>query len=137
MMPYPVRDMSKSPLPKKPPAVDKNGEIVPGARLELDSDVAEIEFDSGSDQLDDDAIDAVNKLADVLLKNATAHITLVAYADGKTMSPRESRRLSLARALAVRDYLTVKGVPSSRVDVRAMGVNVPSGDPNRIDVKVD
>ncbi|MDD5587237.1 MAG: hypothetical protein PHY92_09870 [Alphaproteobacteria bacterium] len=45
--------------------------------------------------------------------------------------------MSLARALAVRDYLTNKGISSGRIDVRALGANVPSGDMDRVDVKVN
>ena len=57
-------------------------------------------------------------------------ITLTAYADtANNTSAREARRLSLSRALTIRDYLTAKGISSGRIDVRALGANVPSGDP--------
>ena len=60
----------------------------------------------------------------------------LAYAAvGDNTSPREARRMSLARALALRDFLTSKGISSARIDVRALGANVPSGDPDRVDIK--
>ena len=41
------------------------------------------------------------------------------------------------RALTVRDFLTNKGIASGRIDVRALGANVPSGDPDRVEVKAN
>jgi outer membrane protein OmpA-like peptidoglycan-associated protein len=80
----------------------------------------------------------LDKLASVLQSNGGVRITLTAYAAvGDSTSPREARRMSLTRALAVRDYLTSKGISSSRIDVRALGANVPSGDPDRVDVKAN
>jgi outer membrane protein OmpA-like peptidoglycan-associated protein len=65
-------------------------------------------------------------------------ITLTAYAESDSnTSPRDARRLSLTRALTVRDYLTNKGISSSRIDVRALGVNYTSGDGDRVDVTAE
>ena len=46
-----------------------------------------------------------------------------------------ARRLSLSRALQVRSYLIDQGVRSTRIDVRALGANVPSGPADRVDIK--
>lgn len=44
-----------------------------------------------------------------------------------------ARRLSLTRALAVRQYLIDKGIRSTRIDVRALGA--PSdGSPDRVEI---
>ena len=136
--PPPIRDTIKPPAGMKPPMVDSEGNIVPGARLVLDSDVSTISFTRGSDQMDKDAIEIVEKLGRILMANTSTRITLVAYSDTNgTISPREARRISLNRALAIRDFLATKGVSSGRVDVRPMGANVPSGDMDRVDVKVN
>jgi outer membrane protein OmpA-like peptidoglycan-associated protein len=138
LTPPPIRD-TLAPAPAlKPPAIDANGNIVPGARLELPPEISTLSFTRGSDNLDKDAMKALDTLAGILLSHGNARITLTAYAaaDGVT-SPREARRLSLNRALATRDYLTNKGISSGRIDVRALGANVPSGDMDRVDVTVN
>ena len=136
--PPPLRDEVKPPAGLKPPVIDSEGKPVPGARLVLDSDVSMISFNRGSDQLDKDAVEISEKLARILMANGNARITLVAYSDTDgTITPREARRISLNRALAIRDFLATKGVSSGRVDVRPMGANVPSGDMDRVDVKVN
>jgi outer membrane protein OmpA-like peptidoglycan-associated protein len=42
----------------------------------------------------------------------------------------------LSRALAIRSYLIGKGVRSTRIDVRALGNKIPSGKPDRVDLKI-
>ncbi|HAX91542.1 MAG TPA: hypothetical protein DCY07_04950 [Rhodospirillaceae bacterium] len=136
--PPPERDSVLPPPGLKPPVIDSEGKPVPGTRLVLDSDVSSISFDRGSDKLDSDAVEIVEQLVVIMKKSGGARITLVAYSDTDgTISPREARRISLNRALAIRDFMTTKGIASSRVDVRPMGANVPSGDMDRVDVKVN
>jgi len=136
--PPPVRDTTKPLAGVKPPVLDSEGKPVPGARLVLDSDVSTISFSRGADQLDRDAVEIVEQLARILAAHGNARITLVAYSDTDgAISPREARRISLNRALAIRDFLAAKGISSGRVDVRPMGANVPSGDMDRVDVKVN
>jgi outer membrane protein OmpA-like peptidoglycan-associated protein len=137
LIPPPVRDTS-SPSPSlKPPAIDAEGKALPGARLELDTDIATFPFTRGSDAISRDVAPRLDKLAAVLQAHGGTRVTLTAYADNSDITPREARRLSLSRALALRDYLTAKGIPGSRIDVRALGANVPSGDMDRVDVKVN
>lgn len=45
-----------------------------------------------------------------------------------------ARRLSLTRALAVRQYLIDKGIRSTRIDVRALGVPTDGTAPDRVEV---
>jgi outer membrane protein OmpA-like peptidoglycan-associated protein len=45
-----------------------------------------------------------------------------------------ARRVSLARALAVRAYLIDQGIDSLRINVNAAGEKNPGGDPDRVDV---
>lgn len=131
-------DTMKPPAGVVPPVKDSQGNPVPGARLVLDPDLTTISFERASDQLDKEAVKIVERVTGIMLANPATRITLVAYSDtGGQISAREARRLSLNRALVVRDFMTAKGVPSSRVDVRPMGANVPSGDMDRVDIKVN
>ncbi|MGE0108796.1 MAG: OmpA family protein [Bdellovibrionales bacterium] len=122
----------------KDPVLDSKGQAVPGARLSLKYDLSMISFAHNSDQLDDGAVRRLEKLALILKNYRTARITLVAYSsvDG-TITPRAARRLSLKRALTIRDFLASKGTATNRVDIRPMGGNVPSGDMDRVDIKVN
>lgn len=103
----------------------------------LDPDVSSFSFRRGSQTIDNELNRPLDKLSIVLLSNPKARVTLFAYAGTGDLSAREARRLSLARALAIRDYLSNKGIASNRIDVRALGANVPSGDMDRVDVKLN
>jgi len=130
----PVRDTI---LPSPALRSDDSGNILPGNHFVLPSEVSTIAFAHGSDNFDSAAAGTLNNLADVLAKNSNVRITLTAYADNAGTTPREARRVSLSRALAIRDYLTSKGISSARIDVRALGANVSTGDKDRVDVKAN
>jgi outer membrane protein OmpA-like peptidoglycan-associated protein len=132
--PPPVRDLIQ---PAPALRSDDAGNVAPGNHFILDSDVATISFGHGAENYDTSVEPKLAKLASILQHNGGVRITLTAYADTKGSTPREARRLSLTRALAIRDYLASKGVASARIDVRALGANVPSGDPDRVDVKAN
>ncbi len=121
-----------------PSVIDSQGKPVASGKIVLEPDVSTIAFSRGSDRLDEDAVEVAEKLAAILKAHEGARITLVAYASlDAGRSPREARQVSLRRALAVRDFLSGKGVPAARVDVRPMGANVTSGDMDRVDVRVN
>jgi len=136
--PPPIRDRLQPTSGLKPPVIDNEGKPIPGARLALEPEISTIGFSSGSDQLDKDSVAVLEKLAVIMRSHSDSRITLVAYASTSIdRAPREARRLSLNRALAIRDFLVAKGIPSGRVDVRPMGANVPSGDMDRVDIRVN
>ncbi len=68
------------------------------------------------------------------LTDATSRIQLLAYGGQKGDKSSDSRRLSLKRALIIRQILIDGGVPSERIDVRAMGGVDDDGPPDRVDV---
>jgi outer membrane protein OmpA-like peptidoglycan-associated protein len=70
------------------------------------------------------------------LKNGSSRIQLEAYAGGHGDKGSEARRLSLKRALSIRQVLIENGVPSSAIDVRAMGGADDSGPADRVDVYI-
>ena len=69
-------------------------------------------------------------------KNGTVSYNVLAYAPGTAEDPSTARRLSLARALAVRSVLMSAGVASTRIYVRALGAAAGSATPDRVDVSV-
>ncbi len=105
--------------------------------LVLDPSVSTILFAHGSEVLDQKNFVALDKLVAALQKNPAARISLFAYADGTGSTPRAVKRLSLTRALAVRDYLASKSIAESRVDIHAEGAGAASGNADRVDVKVN
>jgi outer membrane protein OmpA-like peptidoglycan-associated protein len=79
----------------------------------------------------------VKVLADNLnaaLEKGAAAIQLEAYGGAPGDKSSDARRLSLRRALAVRQLLIDDGVPSARIDVRAMGGVDDKDQPDRVDV---
>lgn len=93
-----------------------------------------IDFDSGSADLSAEAKRTLDGIAAQMQSKKTIRAQLLAYAADSGDGTSQARRLSLSRALAVRAYLIDKGVRSTRLDVRALGSNVPDGPPDRVDI---
>lgn len=68
------------------------------------------------------------------LESGASRIQLEAYGGAAGDKSSDARRLSLKRALAVRQLLIDNGVPSNRIDVRAMGGVDDKGPTDRVDV---
>jgi len=91
----------------------------------------------------DPGTEAINKLRDVagtlnsLMTSSGARVQLEAYGGAPGDKSSDARRLSLKRALVVRQILIEDGVPSERIDVRAMGGIDDNGSPDRVDVLVN
>lgn len=92
-------------------------------------------FAENSFELDPSAQKSLDKVIGTLARNGDLRVQLQAYAAGESQNASKARRLSLSRALQVRSYLIDGGVRSTRIDVRALGANVPSGPADRVDVK--
>jgi outer membrane protein OmpA-like peptidoglycan-associated protein len=75
-------------------------------------------------------------LAGALPDSDATRLTVNAYAGGDPANPSLARRASLSRALAVRTALMEAGVRSTRIDVRALGLNAGDGPPDRVDVLI-
>lgn len=93
-----------------------------------------LEFAGDSAELDEPMRDRLLELARQLRGDESLRIQLMAYAAGEGGDASRARRLSLSRALAVRSFLLDQGVRSTRMDVRALGHNVPDGPPDRVDI---
>lgn len=68
------------------------------------------------------------------LQEKSGRLLLQAFAGSPGDKSSEARRLSLKRALAVRQLLIDSGVPSDKIEVRAMGGATDGGTPDRVDV---
>ncbi len=95
-----------------------------------------VAFASGTSSLSSASQKQLDGVAAQLNAQPDARMQLLAYAGEPNMSSSKARRLSLSRALAVRSYLINKGVKSTRIDVRALGNQVPEGSPSRVDLRV-
>lgn len=86
-----------------------------------------LKFKPGATDLGNGPQPVLDTLANRLLANESLRIQIVSHATGGTDDAMEARRVSLARAVAVRAYLIEKGVRSLRIDVRALGNRAENG----------
>jgi outer membrane protein OmpA-like peptidoglycan-associated protein len=96
-------------------------------------------FDKGSTSPSPAQFGGVKLLAGDLttaLESGASRIQLEAYGGAPGDKSSDARRLSLRRALAVRQLLIDNGVPSNRIDVRAMGGADDKGPTDRVDIFV-
>jgi outer membrane protein OmpA-like peptidoglycan-associated protein len=97
-----------------------------------------VPFAPGSEKLDTSAAGEIDNAVRLLQGKEQAIVTLNAYAPiPASNDPQEARRVALARALAVRNYMMSRGVANNRIDIRALGpANDTAGD-DRVDIKID
>ncbi len=94
-----------------------------------------VEFAPGGSEITPAGRALLDTVAGQLAADARLHLELVAYAGATGDDAIEARRIALARALQMRSYLIEKGVPSSRMDVRALGNRNAGGGPaDRVDL---
>ncbi len=125
--PLPPRTETAS-LPPPPAAA-------PPAATAPPSGVLSLAFDGVATNLPDTAEIMVDRIVQRLRASDTARLQLRSYASGTAETAREARQLSLARALSLRERLTAFGIRSSRIDVRALGVESGANIPDRIDIE--
>jgi outer membrane protein OmpA-like peptidoglycan-associated protein len=96
--------------------------------------VVTVPFPSGMGELPSGQLAALDALAAKYAGNEE-RLQIRAYA-ANTVGDGGSgaRRLSLTRALAVRQYLIDKGIRSTRIDVRALGTPSDGSEPDRVEV---
>lgn len=85
------------------------------------------------------AVSGVRALAGSLastLNDGNSRIQLMAYAGMRGEKSSDTRRLSLKRALVVRQLLIDDGIPAERIDVFALGGTEDDGPLDRVDVVV-
>lgn len=91
-------------------------------------------FAEGTADLDEAAKQVLRAAAETLKTDQNARVQLLAYASSGDDSASRARRLSLSRALAVRQFLIKEGIRSTRMDVRALGNKFEDGPADRVDI---
>jgi len=91
-------------------------------------------FQSQKVQLTNIEQEKLEKLAIKLLNEPNQRLQLVAYATTASENASVARRLSLLRALEIRNILIGKGVSATTMSVRALGDRVKSDPPDRVDI---
>jgi outer membrane protein OmpA-like peptidoglycan-associated protein len=86
-----------------------------------------LKFKAGATDIGSSAQPVLDNIANRLLANESLRVQIVSHATGGADDAMEARRVSLARAVAVRAYLIEKGVRSLRIDVRALGNRADTG----------
>jgi outer membrane protein OmpA-like peptidoglycan-associated protein len=103
------------------PAVATAPSVQKAAATTVGSSISAIKFNPGATELGASPQPVLDALVARLLGNETLRVQIIAHAAGGPDEAMESRRISLARAVAVRAYFIEKGVRSLRIDVRALG----------------
>ena len=121
-------------IPPTPPDVIDQSESS-NTRSTL-TDPITIIFNDGEKDIRADETEKLAAFANELVANSSTRLQLRSYATDINESASAARRLSLARALAVRSFLIEAGVNSTRIDVRALGAKNERGPADRVDLVV-
>jgi outer membrane protein OmpA-like peptidoglycan-associated protein len=100
---------------------------------------SEILFPRGDPDVSSSTVDKMRAVAadlTTLLGAGASRVQLDAYGGAPGDKGSDARRLSLKRALGIRQLLIEDGVPSEKIDVRALGGIDDGGAPDRVDVLV-
>jgi outer membrane protein OmpA-like peptidoglycan-associated protein len=95
-----------------------------------------LSFAKGQSDLSPGSADSIKRLVQIAPPGDATTYNVLAYAAGDPDDPSAARRLSLARAIAVRAVLMTDGVPSSRIYLRALGSQPDGGPADRVDLSV-
>ena len=97
------------------------------AATTVGNSISAVKFGTGATELASGPQPALDAVAGKLLGNDNLRVQVIAHATGNADQAMEARRVSLARAIAVRAYLIGKGIRSLRIDVRALGNRADDG----------
>ncbi|HEY2070571.1 MAG TPA: OmpA family protein [Rhizomicrobium sp.] len=146
----PVKTATAEPKPAPPPPAEKPAPAPkPESAAPAKGDVAnpepgltrrgEIVFSHDAADPAPAQYDGLKRLAgdiNASLQSGASRVQIRAYGGAPGDKGSDARRISLRRALAVRQLLIDDGVPSSKIDVRAMGGIDDTGNADRVDVYV-
>ncbi|HEX3675139.1 MAG TPA: OmpA family protein [Rhizomicrobium sp.] len=139
--PKPAKVATAEPPPVQTPPPDET-ETAPAKSSPSEAGLAkhgEIVFNHNATDPAPAQYDGLKLLAGDLnaaLQSGATRILLEAFGGAPGDKGSDARRLSLKRALAIRQVLIDNGVPSGRIDVRAMGGVDDHGNADRVDVLV-
>jgi len=119
---------AQAPAPVAAPPVASPPPVQMAAATTVGAGLSAVKFNAGATDLARGPQPTLDAVASRLLGNDNLRVQVIAHATGSADDAMEARRVSLARAVAVRAYLIDKGVRSLRIDVRALG-NRSDGGP--------
>jgi outer membrane protein OmpA-like peptidoglycan-associated protein len=131
LAPVPPPPAVQAPPPPPPPISDTATSAATAAGTGL-----RVTFGTGETDLSPASATAIQNLVQTGPQGDGISFNVVAYAAGTPEDPSTARRLSLARALAVRSALIADGVSSTRIYVRALGAQAGDAPPDRVDLSV-
>ncbi len=114
------------------PATDSTAPAPQGGALPAGA--SRILYTGESDDVPATANGDLDKVAAAMQADQNMRVQILAYAAGTEDTESKARRKSLARGLAIRSYLIKAGVPSTRIDVRALGSKADGGPADRVDI---
>ena len=103
------------------------------ARPPIDG-MVRLTFEPESRTLSDAAKGALAPLLERLKTDYMLRVQILAYAGGDDDQSTHARGVSLARALAMRDYLTAEGVAVERMEIQALGNTAQEEPADRVDL---
>jgi outer membrane protein OmpA-like peptidoglycan-associated protein len=125
--PPPVSDTAATAASLAPPDRTTSGPATSGLRLSFAPDQSDLSADGFA---------SIKQMTQATPPGDATTFNVFAYAPGKPDDPSTARRVSLSRAMAVRNALVADGVPSARIFVRALGEQFGDGPPDRVDLNV-
>lgn len=127
---------ANSSAPAAPPPAVPPAPAIPAAAPAAPAHPLTVTFPPDASTLAPADAAAITDLARTTPETDATSFTVLAYAAGSPQNPSAPRRLSLARALAVRAALQAGGVPVGRIYLRAMGAAVGAGPADRAEILV-
>ena len=124
------------PVSKSEPEKPVKSSATPVASLPSDKGTPDLQISFAESETEVPLIsqEPLKKLVNALRREPAKVVTVIAYAAGSDDQASIARRVSLTRALAVRAYLIDMGIDKLRINVKARGNEVVSGNPERADV---
>ncbi len=110
-----IASASGAPAPEQPPTAP------PPPAPSQPPQTLRVGFAPGQSNLPPSEAGALTELGQAMPRTGTARVEVLAYAPVTEGDASAARRLSLARALAVRSTLAGAGVPADRIIMRALG----------------
>ena len=106
----------------------------PGPQQETESEVVRLLFEPGSAEVSTAAAEKLEQMVQAMHSNLGLRLQVIAFASDDEASRGNARTLSISRGLAVRSFLTERGIRAVRLDVRAQGNRYESGPASRVDI---
>src|SRR5262249_48800253 len=103
------------------------------ARPPIDG-MVRLTFDPDSSAISDAAKAQLGPLVEKLSTDYMLRVQVLAYAGGGDHASPHPRGVSLARALAMRNYLTEQGITMDRMDIKALGNTAQEEPADRVDL---